>query len=247
MAPIYGNDFAFVYNDKWAYWGEKMWPFLRKAVKKEVPHASTWLDLCCGSGSLLKFICQEGFSATGIDLSEHQISYAKQNVQNAHLLQGDIRELSLPQPFDVITCMFDSLNYLTLKRDLARVFYSVGLHLKQKGLFVFDMNTYEGLQDLWCVTTTTHDKSSTIIIETSFNKKRALGRCLVTGFLEDGKLYRRFQEEHIERGYKAHEIEQLLKKAGFTFKKYDGSTFSNPKKRSAKLLYLCCKTTPQKT
>ena len=118
--------------------------------------------------------------------------------------------------------------------------------MNQKGLFAFDMNTYEGLEDLWCTTTTTHDKNSTIIIETSFNKKRALGRCLVTGFLKDGKLYRRFQEEHIERGYKAHEIENLLNKAGFTFRKYDGSTFSTPKKRSARLLYLCYKSNTSK-
>lgn len=246
MHSIYGNDFAYVYNDKWAYWGEKMWPFLRKAVKQSVPHASTWLDLCCGSGSLLKFICQEGFSATGIDLSEHQTRYAQHNVPDAHIVQGDIRTLSFAQPFDVVTCMFDSLNYLTLKRDLGRVFDSVRLHLKQNGLFAFDMNTYEGLEDLWCATTATHDTHSTIIIETSFNKKRALGRCLVTGFLKEDNLYRRFQEEHIERGYKAHEIEQLIKKAGFTFKKYDASTFSNPKQRSAKLLYLCRQTTPQK-
>ena len=247
MNPIYGNDFAYVYNDKWAYWGEKMWPFLHKAVKKEVAHASTWLDLCCGSGSLLKFICREGFSATGIDLSEHQISYAKQNVPGAHIVHGDIRKLSVPQSFDVITCIFDSLNYLTLKRDLGRVFKRVRLHMNQKGLFAFDMNTYEGLEDLWCTTTTTHDKNSTIIIETSFNKRRALGRCLVTGFLKDGKLYRRFQEEHIERGYKAHEIDNLLQKAGFIFRKYDGSTFSKPKKRSARLLYLCYKKNTSKS
>ena len=37
MNPIYGNDFAYVYNDKWAYWGEKMWPFLRKAVREKLP------------------------------------------------------------------------------------------------------------------------------------------------------------------------------------------------------------------
>ena len=38
-----------------------------------------------------------------------------------------------------------------------------------------------------------------------------------------------------------YEIEDLLRKAGFAFKKYDGSTLSTPKRRSAKLLYLCHK------
>ena len=241
MKAIYGNDFAYVYNDKWESWGEKMWPFLRKVVRKKAPYTSTWLDLCCGTGSLLKFVCKEGFSAVGLDSSKHQINYAKQNAPHARILQGDIRQLSLPQTFDVITCMFDSLNYLTLKRDLAKVFHRVQLHMSQNGLFAFDMNTFEGLEDLWCSTTTTHDKNLTIIIETSFNKKRALGRCLITGFLKDGGLYRKFQEEHIERGYKAHEIDELLKKAGFTFKKYYGNSLSNPKKRSARLLYLCYK------
>ena len=241
MTPIYGNDFAYVYNDKWAYWGEKMWPFLRKNIRKTVPHASTWLDICCGTGSLLKFVCKAGFSAVGLDASEHQINYARQNVPHASILQGDIRQLTLPQTFDVITCMFDSLNYLTLKRDLAKVFHRVQLHMNKNGLFAFDINTFEGLQDLWCTTTATHDINSTIVIETSFNKKRALGQCIVTGFLKDGKLYRKFQEKHIERGYKAREIEDLLKRTGFIFKKCDGSTFSSPKGRSARLLYLCYK------
>jgi hypothetical protein len=91
------------------------------------------------------------------------------------------------------------------------------------------------------MTTATHDENSTVIVETSFNAENALGSCLITGFLKDGKGYRRFQEEHIERGYKVFEIEDLLRKAGFTFTKYDGSTLSTPKRRSAKLLYLCHK------
>jgi SAM-dependent methyltransferase len=243
MVPIYGNDFAFVYNDKWAYWGEKMWPFLRKALKEEAPDAFTWLDLCCGAGSLLKFVCEEGFSAVGVDSSEHQLNYARQNAPEAKLCKGDIRKLSLPQTFDVITCMFDSLNYLTLKQDLAKVFYRVQSHLNQDGLFAFDMNTFHGLQEHWCTVTATHDENSTIIVETSFNKKRALGRCLITGFLKDGDLYRKFQEEHIERGYKVREIEDLLRKAGFVFKSFDGVTLKAPGKRSGKLLYLCHKKT----
>lgn len=241
MDPNYGDDFAFVYNDKWAYWGEKMWPFLRKEVKRRVPNASTWLDLCCGAGSLLQFVCEEGFSAVGVDSSSHQLNYAKQNAPDAKLFEGDVRKLSLPQTFDVITCMFDSLNYLTLKRDLEKVFCRVRSHLNQHGLFAFDMNTFHGLQDQWCSTTATQDENSTIIVETSFNRNRALGRCLITGFLKDGDCYRKFQEEHIERGYKVCAIDALLGKTGYVFKKFDGVSLKAPGKRSGKLLYLCHK------
>jgi hypothetical protein len=101
------------------------------------------------------------------------------------------------------------------------------------------MNTFEGLQDLWCSTLTTHERDLTLIVETSFDAKRALGRCLITGFLRDGKLFRKFQEEHLERGYRAQEIEDLLFRAGFIFRKYDGHTLARPGKRAPRLLYLC--------
>jgi len=235
---VYGKDFALVYNDKWTFWGPKMWPFLSPIVRKELPRAKTWLDLCCGSGSLLRLVSENGFAATGVDISRHQIQHARQNVPQARFVIQDIRQLSLNSKFDVITCMFDSLNYLTTKRDLLKTIRKAKRHLAQGGIFAFDMNTFTGLQDQWCQTTTTHEPGLTLIVETSFDPKRAIGRCLITGFLQEGKLYRKFQEEHIERGYHADEIENLLRNAGFSFRKYDGHTFARPGKRAPRLLYI---------
>ncbi len=238
---LYGKDFAEVYNDKWAFWGPKMWAFLSGIVAKKALNAKNWLDLCCGTGSLLKPVCKNGFTATGVDISEHQIKHARNNAPSANFYVEDIRNISFSQKFDVISCMFDSLNYLKNKRDLLKVFNRVKFHLSKTGLFVFDMNTFEGLQDGWCRISTTYESDLTLIVETSFNPKKAIGRCLITGFLGEGKLYRKFQEEHIERGYRAKEIESLLKKAGFSFKKHDGNSFNRPKKRSGRLLYICNK------
>lgn len=236
---IYGKDFASVYNDKWAFWGPKMWEFLSPIIRRELPDATTWLDLCCGTGSLLLLASAEGFKAVGVDISKSQIKCARSNAPKARFMVRDIRQLSLDRRFDVVTCMFDSLNYLTTKRDLLTAFRTAKRHLAQGGIFAFDMNTFEGLQVQWCKTQTIHEHDLTLITETSFDAKRALGQCLITGFLRDGKLYRRFQEEHVERGYRAQEIEDLLDRAGFTFRKYDGYSLGKPKKRSGRLLYLC--------
>lgn len=236
---VYGKDFAAIYNKQWAFWGPKMWPFLLKYVKKHVPKAQSWLDLCCGTGSLLKFVCKNGFSATGVDISKYQLQYARRNAPGAKLLVQDVRKLSLPQKFDVITCMFDSLNYLTTKRDLLKVFRRVRQHMMPDGLFAFDMNTFKGLQDHWCRTSATYERDLTLVVESSFNPKRALGCCRITGFTKKGKLYQKFQEEHIERGYRPQEIEELLEKVGFFSKKYDGNKLIRPSKKSGRLLYLC--------
>ncbi len=236
---IYGKDFAAIYNRNWAFWGPKMWPFLFKQIKKILPSARNWLDLCCGTGSLLKFICSHKFKATGVDISKHQLYYTKQNAPRARLVRQDIRKLSLPSKFDVITCMFDSLNYLTDRQDLLKVIKKVQRHMTDKALFIFDMNTFQGLHDQWCRTSATHKRGYTLIVETSFDRKRALGLCQITGFIKKGKLYRKFQEKHFERGYKPKEIENLLRKTGFSYRKYDGNKLGRANKRSGRLLYLC--------
>ena len=238
---IYGKDFAAAYNDKWGFWGEKMWPFLAQLVARRHPEARNWLDLCCGTGSLLKFVCEQGFSAVGLDISPHQLKYARKNAPGVELVQADMCTFSLPERFDVVTCMFDSLNYLTTKKNLERVFRRARRHLNADGLFAFDMNTFVGLREGWCRTSAMREPHRITIVETSFDEKRGLGCCLITGFVKEGRLWRRFEEEHIQRGYTAQEIEELLDRAGFVFTKYDGDTFSRPRKKSGRLLYICDK------
>ena len=95
------------------------------------------------------------------------------------------------------------------------------------------------LQDVWNRTSASDKPGWTLIMSSSFDEKRALGRVVITGFVKQGKLYRKFQEEHIERGYRAEEIDQLLDRAGFVFRKYDGRDFRRPRKRSPRLVYVC--------
>ena len=239
MTAIYGRDFARVYNEKWESWTERISPFLVEVARQRYPKASSWLDLCCGTGFLLRRVVRRGFSAVGVDSSRHQIRHAKRNAPTARFVCRDIREFRLPHRFDVITCMFDSLNYLTTKSDLLKAFRNAKRHLAGAGVFVFDMNTFEGLEDSWCRTSATDEQDLTLILQTSFDPKRAVGPCLITGFVRNARLFRRFQEEHLQRGYKASEIEELLEKVGLSFRKYDGRTLGRPKKRSGRLIYVC--------
>ena len=188
---------------------------------------------------MLKLVCEDGYEAVGVDASRHQLAHARRNAPGAKLVVADIRELALGRRFDVVTCLFDSLNYLTGKKDLVRAFRKAKGHLSAGGLFAFDMNTFEGLEDAWCRTSATHERDLTLVVESSFDAKRALGRCVITGFVRERRLHRRFREEHVERGYRAGEIEDLLGRAGFSFRKYDGNRLGRARKRSGRLLYLC--------
>ena len=236
---VYGRDFSAVYNERWSFWGRRMWPFLARMIARHQPEAHSWLDLCCGAGSLLELVCEYGYSAVGVDLSPHQLAHARHNAPAARLVQADVRDFSLPDRFGVITCLFDSLNYLTTQADLYRALRRARRHLAEDGLFIFDVNTYLGLKEHWHSTFAIREQYRVLIVESSFDDRRARGRCTVTGFLREGRHWRRFDEEHIERGYTPEELAALIRRAGFSFRSYDGRTLSRPRKRSARLVYVC--------
>jgi len=244
----YGRDFAAVYNAMWGFWGPKMWPFLsaqvarrcRAGCRQRAP-AHTWLDLCCGTGSLLKLACENGFEAVGLDRSPHQLRFARRNAPKARLRRADIRSFALGREFDVVTCLFDSLNYVTKLGEVARVFRNVRRHLADGGLFAFDVNTLEGHRLAWRGAWVRRGKDCTILGESSCDERTHLARLRLTGFVRQGNLYRRFQEEHVQRGYTRGEMDGLLARAGFAFTRYNGNALNRRIARAARLLYVCWK------
>ncbi|HJN17809.1 MAG TPA: hypothetical protein QGH10_20080, partial [Armatimonadota bacterium] len=157
----------------------------------------------------------------------------------AELHHADVRTFSLGRRFDVVTCMFDSLNYLTDPPDLALALAGLDTHLAERGSLVFDVNTYEGLEDAWQRTQAIDDVHHTLTIEMSFDATTALGRGLISGTVRDGGACCQFEEEHVERGYRAEEIEAMLDDLGLSFTKYDGDTLEPPGERPGRLLYVC--------
>jgi hypothetical protein len=101
------------------------------------------------------------------------------------------------------------------------------------------MNSYEGLEDAWHRTSTIRAEHHVVILQTSFSRETALGCARITGFVREGELYHMFDEEHVERGYRAEEVEALLTAQGLTFEKLDGHSLQAPEARSARLLYVC--------
>ncbi len=51
----------------------------------------------------------------------------------------------IDEKFDVILCVFDSINHLLDFEDWKKMFVNVKKHLSPNGLFIFDINTQEKL------------------------------------------------------------------------------------------------------
>lgn len=236
---IYGPDFADVYNAHWHAWTDSLRPWLLKTVRSRAPQAHSWLDLCCGTGALLRYVVEAGYEATGVDASVHQLEHARTNAPDATVICGDIRDLSLDRRFDVITCLYDSLNYLTDPADVAAVVVRVAGHVSDRGVFIFDVNTRDGLEERWNTAGVISEPDRFVVNAASYDEQAERGRCVITGFVREGNLWRRFDEEHIQRGYQAEELEPMLAAAGLGYESLDGETFEAPGERCGRLFYVC--------
>jgi SAM-dependent methyltransferase len=116
-------------------------------VNKYLPDASSLLELGCGTCSILARLTSVP-SLTGLDLSPEMLAVAREKVPDARFIQGDMRAFSLSETFDVVICVFDSLNHLLSFGDWQSMFDAVHHHLVDGGLFIFDVNTLGELRRL---------------------------------------------------------------------------------------------------
>jgi 2-polyprenyl-6-hydroxyphenyl methylase/3-demethylubiquinone-9 3-methyltransferase len=113
-------------------------PWVLAKIEKyfTVPSQVHCLDVGCGAGFLSNRLAAEGFSVTGLDLSEESLKVARKHdsTQKAQYVSGDAYKLPFAdQSFDVVTAM-DFLehvdNPLQSIQEISRV-------LKPGGLFFF--------------------------------------------------------------------------------------------------------------
>ena len=126
-------------NMDYDLWLEFIEPYLKKGDKI--------LDLACGSGTFATMLKLSGYEVSGLDLSESIIEIANEKRKINHLdipfYVMDMTSFRLDEKFDVITCFFDSVNFLKDKKQIANLFDSVYKHLNNGGYFIFDVFSKE--------------------------------------------------------------------------------------------------------
>ena len=123
-------------------------PIIESWIKKHNSNTATILELACGTGVFLRYFFDRGYKVTGIDLSEKMLDVARQKLPEVNFLQEDMTVFSLPLKFDVIVCLFDSINHIIGYEKWEQVFFRVHAHLNEGGLFIFDINTIKKLKAL---------------------------------------------------------------------------------------------------
>ncbi|MGA9350626.1 MAG: class I SAM-dependent methyltransferase [Anaerolineae bacterium] len=180
------------------------------------------LDLACGEGTFAVAMAKQGFQVAGVDLSPRMLQFAREQAErekvDVEFLLQDMRSLPFEDRFDLVTCWFDSLNYLLELKDLTKTFAGACRALKKAGLFMFDMNTIYGLAVDWQRNPCYVQQDTPELFEIHFPRydfEKNIAAMRITGFMKEGDRWTRMDEEHKERGYTLEDIRQCLKEVDF--------------------------------
>jgi SAM-dependent methyltransferase len=134
------------------------------------PETAAVLELGCGTGAILAGL-GSGLTLTGIDLSPGMLDHAKRRCPLARFHQDDMTSFSLNERFDVVLCVFDSLNHVLTFEGWLATFERVREHLLPGGLFIFDVNTLGRLQQLGEMAPWVHHfDGNTLIMNVEFDE-----------------------------------------------------------------------------
>jgi cyclopropane fatty-acyl-phospholipid synthase-like methyltransferase len=98
------------------------------------------LELACGTGAILEQL-QDAYDVTGLDVSAEMLALAAGKVPGVPLVEADMTRFRLEERFDVVLCVYDSINHLLDFGAWEKVFDRAREHLLDRGLFVFDAVT----------------------------------------------------------------------------------------------------------
>ena len=230
------------------------------------------LDLACGTGTLALLLADAGWDVIGLDSSAAMLAQARAKAAamampvRVEFIHADLRALPTndrrpmtkdrgspgdtlsscvirPSSFDLVTCVYDSLNYLLDERDLAACFGGVARVLAPGGLLVVDMNTRYFLEYDWGACEVIEQAGLVQVMQSYFEPAAACSTMVLTGFAgDDERGYTRFDETHIERAYAPEVIEQLVRAAGLEVEAvYDCFTFQPVADRTQRIAWVARK------
>jgi len=238
IAPYYDTLMSFVNYPAWVSYIETICAL--NSVKGKVI-----LDLACGTGVCLMLWSQRGYNVIGLDISLPMLQVCREKISRAYdganceiqLINTDIRNFALARRVPIITCLYDSLNYLLSETDLMCCFKKVYEVLSDEGIFIFDMNTLHCLRDEWG-NQTFHRQDGEIYSTwtNTFETSTNISSLRLTLNIRKNGRETTLKELHQERAYPLSTVAEFLTRAGFNCSFYGHLTFRPADERNLRVM-----------
>lgn len=129
---------------------------IKQTIQRLNPSAKDLLEIACGTGNVLTQL-QGNYNLSGLDLSANMLKIAKTKLPEIELFEDNMTSFNLARKFDVIICLFDSVNHLQTFYEWEELFDRAKEHLNINGVFIFDVNTINKLEKFSTLSPFRHD------------------------------------------------------------------------------------------
>ncbi|MDH5403806.1 MAG: class I SAM-dependent methyltransferase [Candidatus Heimdallarchaeota archaeon] len=217
----YGEVFSKVYDRYWNEFLEIIAPQI-KIIYTKMGYNGKILDLCCGTGRLVKYLSNQNISVIGIDKSRYMLEIAKKRnligIQSnkVELIEQDAVSFSVESKMCMVVSVFDSMNHIKDMTDLERCFINVRNSLEEGGVFLFDLNTKKGLIK-WKFIDIEVDDDLVLIMHGDYKEGNKRAYTQVFGFIKgEGNCYQKFDETMYNTIFSIQDVIALLKGLGWS-------------------------------
>ena len=179
-------------------------------------------EMGCGTGAFSVRLARDGAKLVATDLSQEMIERAQVRAREAgagvQFAVMDMERFALPRKVEAVFCACDGVNYLTSPDKVRRCFARVFESLKPGGRFAFDISGPAKLKGMAGQMYGEDRENVTYVWMNHWqgDPSRRLLKMALTFFVrQENGLYRRFDEEHVQRAHEAEELVGALRQAGF--------------------------------
>lgn len=200
------------------------------------------LELGCGTGNMTLRLKEKGMEMTALDISDDMLTAAHEKAFEKRIkinfLNQDMVDFELNRKFDFVFSFCDGYNYITEGENIFNSFQRVYNHLNLGGTFIFDISTQHKLRDIIGGNTFTVNEDSLCYIWDNYYEEDIL-EMYITFFIQEGKLYKRIDEKHVQRAYQVDALVQMLHRAGFSkVELFDDYSFNALKDESIRATFI---------
>lgn len=202
-------------------------------------------ELGCGTGTLTRLCCKKGYEMISTDISPEMLAIASEKCRGIEPAPVFIcQDMEHPDLYGTVNAVFsslDTINYITDKDALLRVFKGVSLFLEPGGLFIFDIKTIAGFKALAGKTFCYESNDFFCTWRYGYDPKGRDCRHDIDIFMPNGKLWDRLSEVHLQHAYTIKEIISLLRASGLEVLRIDHEFTNFPADNSTKRAMICAR------
>jgi SAM-dependent methyltransferase len=216
MQNWYREDLAYIHDVGYSEFALQSASGLLEIFRQNNIRTGLVVDLGCGSGLWARELLNAKYQVLGIDISEDMIAIARQKAPEADFRVESLFRAEIP-PCVAVTSLSECLNYLfdpDCDRLISQLFQRIYNALCPGGVFIFDF-IQPGYSALGSKTRSFNEGEDwLVLVEKEEYAQETLTRRIIT-LRQVGDLYRRDDELHQVRLYKAATLAEDLQQFGF--------------------------------